>query len=126
MAYFRGDDGKLYYPFGKGGQEVLLQTLQRIQSSSNTMEDIKKDIEGSQYFTLPLCSEGAGMKVVEGSSTTHPLEAPLVISCPNIESAKVFHNLADGIISQIFKIQVESQLVGTSSIRLFRFICCLF
>lgn len=115
MSYFKCDAGKIYHPFGKGGKESLLQSLSSLQANkATTIADIQRDLESVPYFSLPLCMEGAGMVQIEGSTTSSQLlDKPLVLSCPNIESAKVYNSLASEVINQVFKQQVLSHSVGT-------------
>ncbi len=116
MSYFKCDAGKKYHPFGIGGKEALLQSLSNLHASKATSTaDITKDLENVPYFSLPLCMEGAGMtsaKEGAGAQTSKLLERPLVLSCPEIESAKVYRNLATEAINQIFKQQVLSNFVS--------------
>lgn len=63
MAYFDGDDGKRYYPFGRGaGAEVCAQH------------------EIPSMFTLPLSPA-----IAQGNDT----QTPVVLSRPDSEEAKV-------------------------------------
>jgi hypothetical protein len=113
MAYFKCDYGKLYHPFGKGGRDVLLESLGLDQGE---VAEAKDTIKRCPYFTLPISTEGAGMKSIAAddlsNGRTQLLDAPLVVSCPTSESAKIFQQMATDVIHQIFLQQVESNFVS--------------
>ena len=112
MSFFTGNDGQRYHPFGLGGKEALLKTLLSPDTTSVTsVEDIQRDIESVPYFSLPLCLEGAGM-TLNSQNEQKLLDSPLIISCPQSESAAIYHQLSSEVIGQIFKLEVMSQVVS--------------
>jgi hypothetical protein len=133
MSFFKCEHNSVYYPFGKGGRKKLIQSL-REQKTVTNIEEITEDIEKVPYFALPLCMEGAGMKMTKtneseknnnGNDNKKPLgdkeeadddqmellSSPLVVSFPESESAKVYHSLSDAIINQVFQLQINAQYV---------------
>jgi Mrp family chromosome partitioning ATPase len=127
MSFFKCEHNSVYYPFGKGGRKKLIQSL-REQKTVTNIQEITEDIEKVPYFALPLCMEGAGMKLTKtteseknNNDNKKPLEeeddqmellsSPLVVSFPESESAKVYRSLSDAVINQIFQLQINAQYV---------------
>ncbi len=73
MSYFRGDDGKKYELFGKGGGEILAESL-------------KVKLLG-QIPLIPMIREGGDMG------------EPVVASNPESEAGKAFFDLAEQIVA---------------------------
>ena len=144
MSYFDGDDGKRYYPFGRGARNTLLQALQVLHGSDNSShangldtnaaridqvkrhrrEKLQKHIELSPWHQLPLSEEissgaelwaGPGQDVNDIDATSHNTSFPISMRLPDSEPSQVYSSIADSITTEIFHLKLKAELVPSLS-----------
>jgi hypothetical protein len=105
MAYFRGDDGKVYHPFGQGGKEAVKKGLLRLPEKQ--LENVTHHSFPISYLLSQLPSETVHQdKVVTNCSTG-------ILQHPSSEITMEYEALVDGMISSLFKAQLSAQLVSS-------------
>lgn len=102
MAYFRGDDGKLYYPFGHGGLEIIKRNL---SSPNERLADVP-------YHSFPISTTLSQLPTL----TISPAEVDTnsntgILKYPYSDESLEYDALADSMISSLFKYQLNAQLV---------------
>ena len=120
MAYFKCDHGQLYYPFGSSGGQYIIEKLESLLKP--TVVNVASDSFAVEYlrscplFSLPISMESAAIvsqKKADQTSSRLNMDAPVVISKPDSETAKTYHQLADSIIGRIFLLETEAIIAPT-------------
>lgn len=115
MSYFKCSHGQTYYPFGKLSHQKLRKEMM-LASDPNYVQSINihrfpltshlSDLSGAlanhDEDTLPQDEESEQLESVG---------IPFVERNPTSEVAKIYTKLCDDVLAEIFKIQINSQLV---------------
>jgi DUF971 family protein len=124
MAYFECEHGKRYYPFGKGGRENLLRALDKTKSvnaanseegteaDNNTASALVKRLQECPLHLFPLSNDTS--TYTDKGRDADP-RRPIVLRNPNAENAKIFSNLADSVVGELFKQLLSAQELPTVS-----------
>lgn len=119
MSYFKCSHGEVYFPFGKLSRKKLRKEMM-LASDPNYVESIN-------VHSFPLSSQLSDLsgsfkeeETTEQSLATFDEEEnedapgiPFVERHPNSEVAGRYSHLCDDVLSEIFKIQLNSQLVSS-------------
>jgi hypothetical protein len=117
MSYFKCSHGEVYHPFGKLSHKRLLKEMM-LASDPNYVQSIK-------IHSFPLTSQLSDLTGTEGDGKKEQKEEegdevfdeetipkiPFVERNPHSEVTETYSRLCDDILSEIFKIQLSSQLV---------------
>ena len=76
MSYFVGDDKKVYYPFGKGGKDSILQSFDAVKSPSNSQtpsqaDVIRRSLVDVPFHAFPLAPEFSHFPITTQSDLTY-------------------------------------------------------
>jgi hypothetical protein len=124
MSYFKCSHGEVYFPFGKLSKHKLRKEMM-LASDPNYVESIN-------VHSFPLSSQLSDLSgsLTEEETTEQSLanfdeeenefapRIPFVERHPNSEVAGRYSHLCDDVLSEIFKIQLNSQLVSSQVSRL--------
>lgn len=121
MSYFKCSHGQTYYPFGKLSHQKLKKEMM-LASDPNYISSIN-------IHRFPLTSQlsdltGSNSNEDEDKETfddeNYDLNEfsgiPFVERNPTSEVAGLYSNLCHDVLSEIFKIQINSQLVVSTSV----------
>lgn len=105
MSFFECVEGRRYYPFGRGGRERILRGLSgwglaaSPSASNGTLERLRQ----CPLHCLPLRSHpDDDENAVDGDERQYP--HPLL--------RKEYADLADSVLNELFRLQVDAVLVG--------------
>ena len=114
MSFFDCDRGQRYYPFGRGGRDQLLRALADAASQemaplpmatpASSNRGLRARLEICPLHCLPLSAEAAGGQQ----------QGPAVLrSSPGSPLAQVYAALADDVILEIARLQMDAQTAPT-------------
>jgi len=119
MAYFECDHGKKYYPFGLGGRENFAKVLEKSWKEGSRSGSIGVDVDKSlailmqaPMHKIPLASE------VSGSLDDKHIDFvtdPVVVRLPQSKVSGVYKALADDVIQEILRQQLDAQIMPSIS-----------
>jgi hypothetical protein len=125
MSYFKCSHGEVYFPFGKLSQQKLRKEMM-LASDPNYVQSIN-------VHSFPLSSQlsdlsGSLTEEASDQSSTAAEEEdddlapriPFVERHPKSEVAERYSHLCDDVLSEVFKIQLNSQLVRSPILPLYR------
>lgn len=125
MSYFESSDNKKHYIFGKGEENFFRKSLHLCSShdhSNCSHNHPETDPSSIPYYKLPICNEQVYTENEDGSPTDSSIHSdrenllnnvtlPIVISHPESKNSKIYHDIADGMIKKLFKLQTDAIMV---------------
>ncbi len=107
MAYFAGEDGKVYYPFGQGGRAQLLRAVKTL--SPSLASSLAEELQLAAHHALPLVPPvGEEMPV---DTPIQAREAPVVLSAPDSDAGQSYRALARAALARLFTLQTQAILI---------------
>jgi len=115
MSYFECEHGKKYFPFGRGGKEKVLRSLDLVTVNAEGIEDNawRDNIQNCPFHSFPI-SENLAVNH-DGDDS---IEFPVVLRSPKSDISKIYDALCDDVIGEIFKIRTGALVVITYVLRL--------
>lgn len=124
MSYFECDQGKVYHPFGLGGRDNFIKILAK---SWRKDEDVPgrtakgaADIDRSldilklcPMHKIPLNSSVSG--ALNSEESVEYVTSPLVVRSPDSKIASIYSALADDVIREILRQQLDAQILPSIS-----------
>eukprot|EP01039_Chlorochromonas_danica_P000382 gene382-415_t len=122
MAYFKCDHGKVYHPFGRGGQIGLLRALRTLSDGlgKKSLSHMQAELEKAPFHSLPLIlpedqggddHDDSSSEVEEGSVVTTPVSLPVVLALPEGEVAHLYHSISEGLLGRLFTTKVDAHMI---------------
>jgi Mrp family chromosome partitioning ATPase/DUF971 family protein len=131
MAFFTCRHGEKYFPFGQGGKRKLLKEILRQQETTSAVDEANQNGNKWSYHQIPLSLEGSGLHSIldddevvahpeseigasddesEGSELKYH-DLPSVLAAPMSDTAKAYKKMANSVIDQLFKLQMEASVI---------------
>jgi hypothetical protein len=124
MSYFVCNHGEKYFPFGKGGKPALLQRLQQLRGADS---DGKASAALDRLLSCPMhcfpLTEAMSQEEIpvgndsiagDGPQHEEPTSALVTVRSPESETSRSFGYLADDLVVELLRLQMEAQLVSSS------------
>lgn len=108
MSYFDCEHGSRYYPFGKGGRDVILQSLD--SSSLSVDATVRNSLSLCPFHSFPLSEDLAYTPLQLGENMPTDKQFAVVLRNPNSVAAKTYQSLSHDIIAGILKIHLGALL----------------
>jgi len=113
MSYFECDHGKRYHPFGPGGRDNLSRVFEKAWSGgADTMAaniaDSIASLKRAPMHTIPLNADVSSFDYGADFCST-----PVVARSPESEVAGIYKALADDVILELVRQQLDAQALPT-------------
>ena len=123
MSYFECDQGKVYYPFGVGGRVNFTNVMERSWKEGRATRDDERDkdmersleiLRQAPMHQIPLSCDVSG-SLTDKQGAVDFVTDPLVVRHPTGKIAAIYSALADNVIQEILRRQLDAQIIPAIS-----------